>query len=47
MTGAICGACHGAAAFPDAARRTVAQVNGLDLAPLAGDLLAIRTSAHD
>src|SRR6516165_153719 len=35
MTGAICGACHGAGAFPGAARRTVAQVNGLDLAPPA------------
>ena len=47
MTGAICGACHGAGAFPDAARRTVARVNGLDLDPLADDLLAIRTSGHD
>jgi ADP-ribosylglycohydrolase len=47
MTGAICGACHGAGAFPDAARRTVAQVNGLDLGPLADDLLAIRTGMHD
>ena len=46
MTGAICGACHGAGAFPDAARRTVARVNGLDLDPLAGDLLALRTSGH-
>jgi ADP-ribosylglycohydrolase len=47
MTGAICGACHGAGAFPDAARRTVARVNGLDLDSLAGDLLAIRTGVHD
>jgi len=47
MTGAICGACHGSEAFPDAARHTVAQVNGLDLAPLADDLLAIRTGGHD
>ena len=47
MTGAICGACHGAGAFPDAARRTVARVNGLDLDPLADDLLALRTSGHD
>ena len=47
MTGAICGACHGAGAFPDAARRTVARVNGLDLDPLADDLLAIRTSGRD
>jgi ADP-ribosylglycohydrolase len=45
MTGAICGACHGAGAFPDAARRTVAEVNGLDLGPLADDLLAIRAGA--
>ena len=29
MTGAICGAGHGARAFPDAARQIVAQVNGL------------------
>jgi ADP-ribosylglycohydrolase len=47
MTGAICGACHGAGAFPDAARRTVARVNGLDLDSLADDLLAIRTGVHD
>src|SRR5262249_51469015 len=45
MTGAICGACHGAGAFPDAARQTVARVNRLDLGPLADDLLAIRTGA--
>jgi ADP-ribosylglycohydrolase len=47
MTGAICGACHGAGAFPDTARRTVARVNSLDLGPLAGDLLAVRTGVHD
>jgi len=47
MTGAICGACHGARAFPDAARQIVAQVNGLDLDSLADDLLAIRTGVHD
>ena len=47
MTGAICGACLGAGAFPDAARQTVARVNALDLGPLADDLLAIRTGAHD
>jgi ADP-ribosylglycohydrolase len=47
MTGAICGASHGAGAFPAAARETVARVNGLDLGPLADDLLAIRTPAHD
>ena len=45
MTGAICGACHGAGAFPDAARRTVIRVNGLDLGPLADALLAIRAGA--
>ena len=28
MTGAICGACHGAEAFPEAARSTVTRVNG-------------------
>jgi ADP-ribosylglycohydrolase len=43
MTGAISGACFGAGAFPDAARQTVARVNGLGLGPLADDLLAIRT----
>src|SRR5215471_3539597 len=47
MTGAICGASHGAGAFPAAARETVARVNGLDLGPLADDLLAIRAPAHD
>jgi ADP-ribosylglycohydrolase len=47
MTGAICGACHGVAAFPAAARETVARVNGLGFGPLADDLLAIRSAAHD
>jgi ADP-ribosylglycohydrolase len=47
MAGAICGACHGAGAFPAGARDTVAQVNGLDFGPLAGDLLAIRSAVHD
>src|SRR5262249_31687324 len=47
MTGAICGACHGAGGFPDAARQTVAQVNHLDFGPLADDLLAIRTGVDD
>jgi ADP-ribosylglycohydrolase len=47
MTGTICGACHGAEAFPAAARETVARVNGLDFGPLADDLLAIRSPAHD
>jgi ADP-ribosylglycohydrolase len=47
MTGAICGACHGAGAFPAAARKRVARVNGLDFGPLADDLLAVRSPAHD
>jgi ADP-ribosylglycohydrolase len=47
MTGAICGACQGAGAFPAAARDQVARVNGLDFGPLADDLLAIRSPAHD
>src|SRR5215472_14872324 len=47
MTGAICGASHGAGAFPAAARETVARVNGLDLGPLADDLRAVRAPAHD
>jgi len=47
MAGAISGACHGAGAFPVRARDTVARVNGLGFGPLAGDLLAIRTAAHD
>jgi len=47
MTGAILGACHGADAFPAAARATVARVNGLDLGPLADNLLAIRDAGHD
>ncbi len=47
MTGAICGASHGAGAFPAAARETVARVNGLDFGPLAGELLALRSGGHD
>ena len=47
MTGAILGACHGADAFPAAARATVARINGLDLGPLADNLLAIRDAGHD
>ena len=47
MAGAICGARHGAEAFPAAARDQVARVNGLDFGPLADDLLAIRGPAHD
>jgi ADP-ribosylglycohydrolase len=42
MTGAIGGACHGLAALPESARRTVAQVNELDLEPIAARLLALR-----
>jgi ADP-ribosylglycohydrolase len=42
MTGAMAGACHGATAFPAAARRTVTEVNGLDLDPLAAALLGLR-----
>jgi ADP-ribosylglycohydrolase len=44
MTGAICGARHGVQAFPQAARDTVASVNGLDLEALAAGLLAVRAS---
>lgn len=46
MTGAICGACHGAEAFPHEARDLVAAVNGLNLDPLADDLLAVRAGAR-
>jgi ADP-ribosylglycohydrolase len=42
MAGAIAGACHGVDALPDAARRTIDQVNGLDLNELADGLLALR-----
>jgi ADP-ribosylglycohydrolase len=42
MTGAICGASHGVQAFPQAARDTVASVNGLNLDALATSLLAVR-----
>jgi ADP-ribosylglycohydrolase len=42
MTGAICGACHGVAAFPASARSTVARVNNLGLEALADGLLAVR-----
>jgi ADP-ribosylglycohydrolase len=45
MTGAICGACHGAEAFPASVRSTVALVNNLGLEGLAGDLLAVRAGA--
>jgi ADP-ribosylglycohydrolase len=42
MTGAICGACHGVAAFPAGARSTVARMNDLGLEELAAGLLAVR-----
>lgn len=42
IVGAIGGACCGLDAFPAAARRLVEDVNGLDLAGLAADLLALR-----
>ena len=42
MTGAICGACHGVAAFPAGARSTVARVHDLGLEELAAGLLAVR-----
>jgi ADP-ribosylglycohydrolase len=45
MTGAICGACRGVAAFPAGALSTVARVNDLGLEQLAADLLAVRVAA--
>jgi ADP-ribosylglycohydrolase len=45
MAGAIAGACHGAAAFPEAARTLVTEVNGLALDELAAALLALRAAA--
>jgi ADP-ribosylglycohydrolase len=42
MTGAICGACHGAQAFPREALDTVASVNDLGLEALAAGLLTVR-----
>ena len=44
IAGAIGGACHGAAAFPEQARVTVSTVNGLDLDQVAAGLLAVRDS---
>ena len=44
MAGAVAGACHGAAAFPAEARRTVAEVNGLRLDEVAASLLALRVA---
>src|SRR5215467_10729736 len=42
MTGAICGACHGAQAFPQEALDIVASVNDLGLEALAAGLLTVR-----
>ena len=44
ITGAIGGACHGAAAFPEQARVTVSAVNGLALDEVTAGLLAVRDS---
>jgi ADP-ribosylglycohydrolase len=46
MVGAVAGACHGVAALPEAARRTVAEVNGLQLDRLAADLLDLRRTGR-
>jgi len=42
MAGAVLGATHGRAVWPEAARSEVRRVNGLDLDPLVRDLLALR-----
>ncbi len=42
MAGAVAGACHGVQAFPADVRDQVEQVNGLDLAGLATELLVLR-----
>jgi len=42
ITGAIGGACHGVRAFPEQARATVSEVNGLRLDEVAAALLAVR-----
>jgi len=44
ITGAIGGACHGTAAFPEQARVTVSAVNGLELDEVTAGLLAVRDS---
>ena len=44
ITGAVGGACHGAAAFPEQARVAVSAVNGLHLDEVAAALLAVRDS---
>jgi ADP-ribosylglycohydrolase len=46
MAGAIGGACHGAVALPESARRTVSQVNNLRLDEIAADLLALRAGGQ-
>ena len=45
MAGAVAGAAAGLGAWPPDAVDTVARVNGLDLEPLAHDLLALREAA--
>jgi len=45
MTGAIAGACHGAGSFPPAAIAAI-DAQGLGLAALAGDLLALRDTCR-
>lgn len=42
MAGAVLGALHGASAFPASMTAKVREVNGLDLEPLAEELLALR-----
>ncbi|MEO2099058.1 MAG: ADP-ribosylglycohydrolase family protein [Brachybacterium sp.] len=42
MAGAVLGALHGTDVFPPAMTAQVREVNGLDLAPLAEELLALR-----
>ena len=42
LAGAVGGACHGAAVFPDQARATVTAVNRLRLDEVAAGLLAVR-----
>ena len=46
IAGAMVGACTGLAALPAAAVATVRRVNGLDLGPLAEQLLGLRRSAE-
>ncbi|MHB1596194.1 MAG: ADP-ribosylglycohydrolase family protein [Streptosporangiaceae bacterium] len=46
MTGAICGSCLGAGAFPGHAIATIDRVNDLDLAGLAAGLLAVRSGGQ-